>query len=972
MPPSFRNRFRRRDNNNNPNGGDANGIAGGVVGSGVGRFLAGRSTSNSSSRASSDSSSRGSLSRRSYPGVGSPRRSNQERHPPLATFDACIEACDALAASSGQRTSIDGSVENTNAVALPSSTSVEDQESNNDIIDNSSSAYHCEEGEEEVSNSTTKSSTRNEQEEIVADCSVLVSPDGALLFTRSGTSNTKNNNNNNNQDESSSSLPDNKYPWTKISTENRDGVILEEEYASAIICGNDLTPNGDADSNGFSGRGWNPDAATLALGVGRDVLTIMEQFVEELATTQKEEGMRINESVNQVSQFRGRYERNQFRRVGPILCKGSKLLDAMEAMEEYYASVSMGDLDRWRVACGGQGRQAGVSSTEHSTASIEMKEMNQSNGKALINGLLPKLHKACEKASNRTSQRERAISSIRSKLTDAQTVLQSQKQWAASQWRKVYDEECNIDRLYAIKKMEQHEFYENHRQQQQEGAVMGSMGELEGEGPLSEEVWEMVQGVASMEEFGHTGYSPRSLRKNIKMSDLGNSDGRKSTSRDGLVASELALQQHSQHHQHVQTQQQHTIPPRSITRADVERESEIHDLRMVAQAADESVEDAAGKLLNLMSKADTTMRSARLAAESCLLSECNAVEGTLKSLVAMERATLEDRLRRLDVLEAAVSTIDSRSDIDAYISADKSTPGGRSRTGGDDDGGIAAALAVLNSHAEAGGGSEARLHPHIERPSYFEGWGDHDDGRSGEAEDYDDSVDPELFGDIITMLFDGSGGGPDQGQEISQPESIKATVERASIALSEKTAQGQSFRKAVLYELNNQRSKQTQVNDKTNFDSLCQMFNAFLSGCGREAIDVSNAKMLMILSQTFYFVDEMQESDANATEAEEAGTTRDRNSRIYVKSQISNLPIWKDEDFWDQAVYQCVSESLAKSGVLMNCIKSSDDRSKNAVDHDPPKSVKWHDLSPDEYAGAAAQVHSVVFAQLGTLSREFG
>ena len=35
------------------------------------------------------------------------------------------------------------------------------------------------------------------------------------------------------------------------------------------------------------------------------------------------------------------------------------------------------------------------------------------------------------------------------------------------------------------------------------------------------------------------------------------------------------------------------------------------------------------------------------------------------------------------------------------------------------------------------------------------------------------------------------------------------------------------------------------------------------------------------------------------------------------------------------------------------------------------KSIKWHDLALDEYAGAAAQVHSVVFAQLGTLSREF-
>ena len=73
---------------------------------------------------------------------------------------------------------------------------------------------------------------------------------------------------------------------------------------------------------------------------------------------------------------------------------------------------------------------------------------------------------------------------------------------------------------------------------------------------------------------------------------------------------------------------------------------------------------------------------------------------------------------------------------------------------------------------------------------------------------------------------------------------------------------------------------------------------------------------------------------------------------------------------WDQAVYQCVSESLAKSGVLLNYAKSSmvDGEIKAARD---PRSIKWHDLALDEYAGAAAQVHSVVFAQLGTLSREF-
>ena len=54
----------------------------------------------------------------------------------------------------------------------------------------------------------------------------------------------------------------------------------------------------------------------------------------------------------------------------------------------------------------------------------------------------------------------------------------------------------------------------------------------------------------------------------------------------------------------------------------------------------------------------------------------------------------------------------------------------------------------------------------------------------------------------------------------------------------------------------------------------------------------------------------------------------------------------------------------------MNYAKSSMVDGENKAARDP-KSIKWHDLALDEYADAAAQVHSVVFAQLGTLSREF-
>ena len=65
--------------------------------------------------------------------------------------------------------------------------------------------------------------------------------------------------------------------------EDRDGAILGEEYESAIVCGNDLDPGGDRDSNGFSARGWDRDAASSALRSCLDVLGDVGAFVEELA-----------------------------------------------------------------------------------------------------------------------------------------------------------------------------------------------------------------------------------------------------------------------------------------------------------------------------------------------------------------------------------------------------------------------------------------------------------------------------------------------------------------------------------------------------------------------------------------------------------------------------------------------------------------------------------------------------------------
>ena len=420
----------------------------------------------------------------------------------------CIKACDALAPSADCQSPL----------SLSKSVTEESYSKTGDIHDGS--------------DDSDENGDSNDSE-VIPDSSVLLSPNGTLLFTSKSTvcsltaphknhSNSSDNDVVNNQKVSTSNHhQDDRYPWTKIPTEDRDGVILEEEYESAVICGNDLTPQGDADSNGFTARGWNHDAATVALRASRDCLQRMEMFVEELATCRKEEAACVTSAVDKLSGFReemmllqqesgssSHYEMSN-RRMGPILSQGTNISVAMEAMEEYYAHSAEGTLERWRMAC----------SERHPSqpVSIELKELTngkETNGKKenenpeLIQGLLPKLRTATLKATSRTSEREHALFEIRSKFSEAETILQKQKDWASSRWNKVADEESNIDRLYAIKKMEQHEFYESQRRRRQhENALLDHpMDHEEDEAPLSEEVWEMVQGMAnSMEDYGHTG-----------------------------------------------------------------------------------------------------------------------------------------------------------------------------------------------------------------------------------------------------------------------------------------------------------------------------------------------------------------------------------------------------------------------------------------------------------------------------------
>ena len=72
-----------------------------------------------------------------------------------------------------------------------------------------------------------------------------------------------------------------------------------------------------------------------------------------------------------------------------------------------------------------------------------------------------------------------------------------------------------------------------------------------------------------------------------------------------------------------------------------------------------------------MSQQDTSKRSARVAAEACLLSAANSYVKSLRSLVEVEREAIEERLRELVKLEEKLDKIDIRSDLNMFIEHEK-------------------------------------------------------------------------------------------------------------------------------------------------------------------------------------------------------------------------------------------------------------------------------------------------------------
>jgi hypothetical protein len=579
---------------------------------------------------------------------------------------------------------------------------------------------------------------------------------------------------------------------------------------------------------------------------------------------------------------------------GPLLFPGSSLRKAVIALDKYHSSVAEADAHRWRMAT----------------------KTNNEN----IHGVLPEIERGVQKARERVERRDRAMMNSQESQAEAESNIRSKKERSQKLWQKVDGMENDVQRKIAELVRQRNRERELLRRQEETNRD-ASFSNVKLESTVTnQEIWELVARVGEEgEDFAPSGLPTPAFHGPIDQA-LSSS---KSFDRDAPEPQQAA----------------EMVAEIDDYRAALETECGLDQHRKAALECDEQIQDAAGSLLNVYSSADTTKRSAKVAAETSLLSSANTQLKCLKSLVELEKASINERLRLIEELEKAVNYVDVRADLNSFIEHEKTEiPNGTSKSGDNDDGGVASALAVLNSHSEGigvgiGVAGMAEL-------SSFSGWNENEEGEVFDREELEDAVNI-IFGAKL--------------DDVEEKERFDKCVELLTRAVGEKSVKARGYRASSCYAMNNHRGKVTQLQNEEQLKGLCIVLNALLDGCDRESADVASAKMVMMLAQTFYIV----EGDVKS---------EDRTKRIYPKDRLCSHRIWLDEDFWVQALFQCVTDSLSNSGVIMRVrVKKSETNKGNKM--------KWHDLRPIDRVDAAAQVHAVIFAQLGALSHsmvEFG
>ena len=923
----------------------------------------------------------------------------------LSSFDKCIEASDAMIASS---------------YSSPNNKNHNSNNSNNNDNSNTEVNQHQHQHRHHVE---TIFAVRSDPQTGLPDCSLLVSPDGDLLLVpnesshitsmfqpnkviranATTTTSTKEEEEDveENQEEDDvglnrhdatrqeSTLPN--HPSLSSSSFSGGGNFSElmrqsqEDYESAMFIGNDL--HGDKVINRFSAKGWSVPATTLAVEQTEFALESMARFCEQYVLTRKESAAKMTIACDQwrsdLDQRRGfQTNRNMTgeqweildpratsfdlspSRVGPFTSHGSTISAAAMAIEQYHHEAAEKESNRWRLAT--------------------LKR----------DGALSTIQASIDTYRTRSTKRQQALAEMSHRAQIVEEHIRKLKQISEQKWDAVYKAEQRVtlrmEELMSERSKERQKarlkLLLREQQQQQQPENLGvnhatvnhpttSTDDVQLTCNLSDEVWDMVSSVA--ESMEHGSFEP--------IPDAASTISDEASS----VGGGAQQQQQQQFTDRDEVLVSHPI----VTREEIEQEMGVPELRAVARQVDDELQDESGTLLNIISLLDTTRRSARIAAETCLVSAGNAQATCLRNMLQLERESLQERLRDLDGLEQVLDKMDVRADLDTYIVSDKKELGGCSHLGDDDDGGIASALAVLSSHVDGIiMGQESSLNAvtgstHLSRQRTISS-----EPVSGVESDEKEEVTTSVLNSALDNVFRAHPSlGVDNPSVLDQEAmqyytEFDKNLEFLCETIAGNTTSAQNRRSALCYLLNSKRGTFAQIPTIKQYHAISKIFATVLTnGLDDEEVGISNAKMCMMLAQTFYFLNDSILSEpvqpvADATNTDDVGNHNDelnqsltragRQYRIYIKNALTSHPIWSNDDFWDIALSQQISESLTHSGVMSNfeARRSIKSRASRLKSHEKSHVTQWYDLNYTERVEAASQVHAVVFAQLGALA----
>jgi hypothetical protein len=897
--------------------------------------------------------------------------------PYLSSFDKCIEASDAMIAScyssadysKGNGAGSDGNNHTTGST-----------------------------------NQETIFATRTDKATGLPDCSLLVSPDGDLLLVPNEQENiytmfqppTKTQLDiqqlrTNKRNVDTSEVPAAAVKAVAIDTEGIDGDDYDDDvglnqntsppstslgsfselmrqskddYESAMFIGNDL--HGDKVINRFSAKGWSVPATTLAVQQTEHTIRAMAHFCEQYVLTRKESAAQMtiacdqwrNEldrrrgfQTNRVDELPMTSERWEIldpratsfelspNRVGPFTSHGSTLYAAIMAMEQYHHEAAEKESNRWRKAT------------------------------LQRNGIVPAIQTALSTYHARATKRQKALSEMSHRAQIIEQKIRQLKQVSEQKWDTVYKAEDRVTirmeelmterskerqkaRLKLLLRDQQQENRNNLRNNTPSSSTNApttggtfSVDDIQLTCNLSDEVWDMVSSVA--ESMEHGSFEPIPDNPST-ISDENSSIAFDKASSNDPYKDEVLV----------------SYP--IVSREEIEQEMHVPELRAAARQVDDEIQDESDTLLNILSSLDTTRRSARTAAETCLISAGNAQVSCLNTMLQLERESLQERLRDLDGLEHVLNNIDVRADLDTYITADRKEIGGCSHLGDDDDGGIASALAVLSSHVDGiitgqetptKSSLTAATTPSASISTRQRGmsFDQSPDANNESDSNGEGDISTEELNNALDKLFQRHPALDaldmnDLQDEDDDHEQYRIEFDNnvnflyQSIAGNSK--KGQKRRSLVCYLLNSKRGIYACIPSMKQYNALSQLFTIILTnGVYDNEIGISNAKMCMMLAQTFYYLKDssinvastptvndntakkefddgpvestsdpttgdlpigntITSSITNADDDHDHGdelnlaTRKSRRCRLYIKNAISGHAIWAKDDFW--------------------------------------------------------------------------